>query len=63
MKKILFVLLLITSCQKYSKATLERKSRSGYNPTEYTTVMYSDSMAIGKRVWYDCKMWTVIKLK
>lgn len=60
--KLLIVFLFFCSCQSYSTVDLERTSRTGYLPTEHTTVPYADSMKLGKRVWFDGKMWTVINL-
>lgn len=61
--KYLILLFFFTSCSLYSTAILERKSRTGYLPTEYVTVTYSDTMKIGNRIWYDGKMWTLVKLQ
>jgi len=47
----------------YDKSTLKRESRSGYLPDEVAEVEYSDTMKLKGRVWYDGKMWTVIRFE
>lgn len=59
---VIGVILYSTLTPTYNTATLKGVAES-YLPVEIITVPYSDTMKLGKRIWYDGKMWTAIRFE